>query len=276
MGSTTEQDTRIDYVFGYGSLVEFKQPFVTAGRVFPAVPGRLRGFWRFWGAAMNNWEATDAEKHFVDPQSGLKPRIKVAYLDIAEREDSTVNGLAIPVDATRLAELDLREVNYSTHRRVASAFAPAIAASRSSLTVGTEAARDAQPCRRGRPMPLIHRQPPVRRPHNGSPSTALGPGRSSPSTSARPEPLRLRPARPRAAIPAPARRRRRLREGLERARRSTARSCRASASSNRRVGRSRGCRQRRTPRPRATRVQRVLHRRRRGAARIQGRRHAGS
>jgi hypothetical protein len=127
-------------VFGYGSLVEFKQPFVTAGRVFPAVPGRLCGFWRFWGAAMNNWEATDAEKHFVDPESGLKPRIKVAYLDIAEREGSTVNGLAIPVDARRLAELDLREVNYS-RIDVSSAFVPAIS-HRVFTYVGTDAARD--------------------------------------------------------------------------------------------------------------------------------------
>jgi cation transport regulator ChaC len=137
MASTEEQ---IDYVFGYGSLVEFTEPLVTEGRVFPAVPGRLRGFWRFWGAAMNNWEATEAEKHFVDPESGLKPRIKVAYLDIEEREGSSVNGLAIPVDAARLAELDLREVNYS-RIEVSSAFVPAIS-HRIFTYVGTDAARD--------------------------------------------------------------------------------------------------------------------------------------
>ncbi len=113
MSSTTDRDLRaVDYVFGYGSLVELTQPLAVAGRLYPALPGRLEGFHRRWGAAMNNWEATDSEKHFVDPESGLKPRIKVAYLDIERRPGSTVNGLAIPVDAARLAELDEREVNY--------------------------------------------------------------------------------------------------------------------------------------------------------------------
>jgi len=138
MGST-ETRLSIDYVFGYGSLVEFIEPAIVDGQVFPAVPGRLRGFRRFWGAVMNNWEATDAEKHFVDPESGLKPRIKVAYLDVEERDGSTVNGLAIPAGAARLAELDLREVNYS-RVDVSSAFHPRIA-HRVFTYVGTDAAR---------------------------------------------------------------------------------------------------------------------------------------
>ena len=54
-----------------------------------------------------------------------------------------MNGLAIPVDATRLAELDLREVNYS-RIDVSSAFVPAIS-HRVFTYVGTDAARDAQP-----------------------------------------------------------------------------------------------------------------------------------
>jgi hypothetical protein len=126
-------------VFGYGSLVELGEPLVEGDRVYPAMPGRLRGFRRFWGAAMNNWEASDAQKHFVDPDSGLKPRLKVAYLDIEERPGSIVNGLAIPVDPTRLAELDLREINY---RRidVSTAFEPATS-QRVFAYVGTPAAR---------------------------------------------------------------------------------------------------------------------------------------
>lgn len=127
-------------MFGYGSLVEIGEPLAKDGHVFPVVPGRLRGFRRLWGAAMNNWEATEAEKHFVDPGSGLKPRIRVAYLDIEPREGSSVNGLAIPADAARLAALDLREVNYS-RIDVSSAFAPAIS-HRIFTYVGTEAARE--------------------------------------------------------------------------------------------------------------------------------------
>jgi cation transport regulator ChaC len=136
----TDERPSVDYVFGYGSLVELNEPLVSEGHVFPAVPGRLRGFRRFWGAAMNNWEATETEKHFVDPESGLKPRIKVAYLDIEERQGSSVNGLAIPVDAARLAELDRREINY---RRidVSTAFEPTIP-QQIFTYVATEAARD--------------------------------------------------------------------------------------------------------------------------------------
>jgi len=134
-----EESERIDYVFGYGSLAELTQPLSVGGRLFPAVPGRLRGFRRRWGVAMNNWEASEDEKHFVDPGSGLKPRLAVAYLDIEKAPGEAVNGLAIPVDAARLRELDAREINYE--RIDASAgFDPAIA-----HTVfvyrGTEAAR---------------------------------------------------------------------------------------------------------------------------------------
>jgi hypothetical protein len=90
---------------------------------------------------MNNWEAGDAEKHFVDPATGLKPRIAVAYLDIYEAEGESVNGLAIPVDARRLAELDLREVNYA-RVEVSAAFEPAAGAGHAVFAYcGTEAAR---------------------------------------------------------------------------------------------------------------------------------------
>jgi cation transport regulator ChaC len=125
MASMPEPPARVDYVFGYGSLVELKQPLAVGGRLFPAAPGRLHGFRRRWGVAMNNWEASEAEKHFVDPRSGLKPRIAVAYLDIEEFPGGTVNGLAIPVDARRLAELDAREVNYS-RIDVSPAFRPTV------------------------------------------------------------------------------------------------------------------------------------------------------
>lgn len=113
MASTPELLPGIDYVFGYGSLVELAEAVSVGGEAVQPVPGRLSGFHRHWGAAMNNWEATELEKHFVDPETGERPRIRVAYLDIEERSGATVNGLAIPADARRLAELDLREVNYA-------------------------------------------------------------------------------------------------------------------------------------------------------------------
>jgi dephospho-CoA kinase len=107
----------IDYVFGYASLVALGDAEV--------LPGRLRGFRRCWGAAMNNWEGGEAAKHFLDRESGDRPRIRVAYLDIYERDGSAVNGLALPVDAARLDALDTREVNYE-RVEVTAAFEPTI------------------------------------------------------------------------------------------------------------------------------------------------------
>src|SRR3954452_15677213 len=102
----------VAYVFGYGSLVAMRDELTLESRAWAPVPGRLRDYRRYWGAAMNNWEATRLEKHFLDPDTGEQPRIRVAYLDIDDDPGSSVNGLAIPVDAGRLAELDVREVNY--------------------------------------------------------------------------------------------------------------------------------------------------------------------
>ncbi len=138
MDSTTE-DCGVDYVFGYGSLVEMTAPLAIGSRIYPAVPGRLHGFRRRWGVAMNNWETSDAEKHFVDPATGLKPHIAVAYLDIEEVPGATVNGLAVPVDPRRLRELDRREVNY---RRVvvSEAFRPRLSGTVFTYE-GTEPAR---------------------------------------------------------------------------------------------------------------------------------------
>ncbi len=93
-----------EYVFGYASLVAMPGP--------GALPGRLRGYRRCWGAAMNNWEGGEDAKHFLDRDTGERPRIRVAYLDLEPREGSAVNGVAIPVDAERLAAFDAREINY--------------------------------------------------------------------------------------------------------------------------------------------------------------------
>lgn len=140
MSSTPEVPPGVGYVFGYGSLVEMHEPVILEGRLCRPVPGRLHGFRRRWGAAMNNGEATELEKHFVDPETGEKPSVRVAYLDIEESEGATVNGLAIPVDAERLAEFDVREVNY-LRLDVSSAFEPSVSAPVYSYR-GTDAARE--------------------------------------------------------------------------------------------------------------------------------------
>jgi hypothetical protein len=140
MSSTSEPPPGAGYVFGYGSLVAMNEPILLGGRLYSPAPGRLHGFRRRWGAAMNNWEATELEKHFVDPETGEKPGIRVAYLDIEESERSTVNGLAIPVDAARLADFDLREINY-LRIDVSSAFEPSLSGPVYAYR-GTDAARE--------------------------------------------------------------------------------------------------------------------------------------
>jgi hypothetical protein len=62
---------------------------------------------------MNNWEGGEEVKHWLDRETGERPRIRVAYLDIEPSKGSTVNGVVIPVDAQRMAQLDAREINYS-------------------------------------------------------------------------------------------------------------------------------------------------------------------
>lgn len=138
----------LGYVFGYASLVADAGSLSLPGGEIAPVAGRLHGFRRLWGAAMNNWEQDVGEKHFVDPGGGEKPRIKVAYLDVEPAEGETVNGLAIPVDATLLAAFDAREVNYE-RLDVSAAFRPTLDAP--VLTYrGTAAARA-----RCRPQPGI-------------------------------------------------------------------------------------------------------------------------
>jgi len=68
------------YVFGYASLVELNGP--------GAVRGRLRGYRRHWGVAMNNWEGGDAVKHFLDPETGerLDDVLVFRVADLGEKE----------------------------------------------------------------------------------------------------------------------------------------------------------------------------------------------
>jgi hypothetical protein len=132
------------YVFGYASLVALED----AG----ALPGRLCGFRRCWGVAMDNWEGGGEAKHWLDREGGGRPHIRVAYLDLREEEGSAVNGLALPVDSDRLAELDAREVNYR-RIEVTNAFellgprVPRAEALRVFTYVGLDAARER--CRQG-------------------------------------------------------------------------------------------------------------------------------
>jgi cation transport regulator ChaC len=135
-------DAEPAYVFGYASLVTLEGD---------AVLGRLHGYRRYWGVAMNNWEGGEEAKHFLDRDTGERPRIRVAYLDIEPSEGSVVNGVAIPVDAERLRAFDAREINYE-RVEVTGAFESANgeaadAPARVFTYIGLDAARER--CRQG-------------------------------------------------------------------------------------------------------------------------------
>ena len=91
-----------EFVFGYGSLSAEQ-----AG-----VPCRLRDHRCHWGVAMDNRETIPGYKVYVDPATGERPAVEVAYLSIAPEPGATVDGVAFPVIGGELAALDRRERNY--------------------------------------------------------------------------------------------------------------------------------------------------------------------
>jgi hypothetical protein len=125
-----------------------RKPLEAGGRLHEPAPCRLHGYRRTWGVAMNNWEGGEAVKHYVDPD-GDRPRVRVAYLNVEEQPGESLNGLAIPVDASRLAELDSRELNY---RRIelSEALEPRLEG-RTFVYVGSDAGR----ARRRRSVPEL-------------------------------------------------------------------------------------------------------------------------
>jgi cation transport regulator ChaC len=93
---------RRQHVFGYGSL-----PAETAG-----VPCWLHDHHRDWGVAMDNRRTVPGYKIYLDPDSGERPPVYVAYLSIRPEPGARVDGTAFAVDDAQLALLDRRERNY--------------------------------------------------------------------------------------------------------------------------------------------------------------------
>jgi cation transport regulator ChaC len=90
-----------EYVFGYGSLVVRDGSFVA----------QLAGYRRAWRVAMDNRVDLPGYKYFVDAATGERPDAMVAFLDLAEDPETTVNGVVFPTDD--LTALDARERNYA-------------------------------------------------------------------------------------------------------------------------------------------------------------------
>jgi gamma-glutamyl AIG2-like cyclotransferase len=61
---------------------------------------------------MDNSKDLPGYKYYVDPASGERPAVFVAFLDLVRDDASTVTGVVFEVDDARLQELDSRERNY--------------------------------------------------------------------------------------------------------------------------------------------------------------------
>jgi hypothetical protein len=102
-----------EFVFGYGSLAVRADGAVLSRT--PCAQGfvcDLHGYRRQWGVAMDNRRDLPGYKHYTD-ELGRRPAVFVCFLDITPDPRGSVNGLCLPVDGARLADLDKRERNYN-------------------------------------------------------------------------------------------------------------------------------------------------------------------
>ncbi len=90
------------FVFGYGSL------FRLAG----GIPCQLLGHRRAWNVAMDNRRTIPGYKYYVDPETGERPAVHVAFLNVYPAPEGRLNGVAFPVTQGVLERLDRRERNY--------------------------------------------------------------------------------------------------------------------------------------------------------------------
>ncbi|MCW2989880.1 MAG: gamma-glutamylcyclotransferase [Solirubrobacterales bacterium] len=89
-------------VFGYASLTA-----AAGGRA-----ARADGLRRAWGVAMDNRLAIPGYKVYEDPQTGERPAVHVAFLDVIDDPGAVLDGVLLTVDEPALAALDRRERNY--------------------------------------------------------------------------------------------------------------------------------------------------------------------
>jgi len=94
-------DVARQYVFAYGSLAGLR------GRT-----GRLCGYRRVWGVAMDNRATIPGYKYYRRRADGSRPEVFVAFLDIVKDGAAVTRGILIGADDLALRALDARERNY--------------------------------------------------------------------------------------------------------------------------------------------------------------------
>jgi cation transport regulator ChaC len=104
----TDTDQDQDHVFGYGSLVGYRNGSSAS------VPRlcNLRGYRRAWNIATDNTKTLPGYKYYRDPRDKSRPRIFVTFLNLVPVEGQSVGGVVFPVGHDELASLDARERNY--------------------------------------------------------------------------------------------------------------------------------------------------------------------
>ena len=110
------QSAAVEWVFGYGSLVD-EAALAAWLRRRPFAPGetarcRLRGWRRAWNVARDNGEIAAGRPHYVDARTGARAALFVAVVNIRPAVGEAVNGLAFRVSRAQLERLDRREFNY--------------------------------------------------------------------------------------------------------------------------------------------------------------------
>jgi hypothetical protein len=73
----------------------------------------LRGYRRVWAVAMDNRVDLPGYKYYVDSETGERPGVYVAFVDLEPDETSDVEGVVFPVDGASVGALDTRERNYA-------------------------------------------------------------------------------------------------------------------------------------------------------------------
>lgn len=72
----------------------------------------LLGHRRRYGVAMDNREQVAGYKVYEDPETGVRPAVFVAFLDLVGGAGAAVNGVLLPVSGAEIEALDRRERNY--------------------------------------------------------------------------------------------------------------------------------------------------------------------
>lgn len=107
------------WIFGYGSLVDAERLADDLARHGLGLGDyrycELMGFKRTWSVAMDNTRNEPGYKYYVEAQTGIRPDVYVAFVNIEAHTESAPSGVAgilFEVDPPGLHVLDKRERNY--------------------------------------------------------------------------------------------------------------------------------------------------------------------